>query len=76
MLLKGCLLLLLLPAVLGQYEYEEPLLYDTFPEDFAWGVATSAFQVVWCIGKNLKFGFSPGQFCARSKGVGTQMAKD
>ena len=28
-----------------QYEYEEPLLYDTFPDDFFFGVATSAFQV-------------------------------
>ena len=28
-----------------QYEYEEPLLYDTFPEHFFFGVATSAFQV-------------------------------
>ena len=29
-----------------QYEYEEPLLYDTFPDDFFFGVATSAFQVI------------------------------
>ena len=29
-----------------QYEYEEPLLYDTFPDDFFFGVATSAFQVL------------------------------
>ena len=28
-----------------QYEYEEPLLYDTFLDDFFFGVATSAFQV-------------------------------
>jgi len=27
------------------YVYEEPLLYDSFPNDFAWGVATSAYQV-------------------------------
>ena len=34
-----------LPLAKCQYEYEEPLLYDSFPEDFMWGVATSAFQV-------------------------------
>ena len=27
------------------YKYEEPLLYDTFPEDFMWGAATAAYQV-------------------------------
>ena len=27
------------------YKYEEPLLYDTFPEDFMWGTATAAYQV-------------------------------
>ena len=27
------------------YNYEEPLLYDTFPEDFMWGTATAAYQV-------------------------------
>lgn len=59
MLLERCLFLLLLPAVLGQFEYEEPLLYDTFPEDFAWGVATSAFQVVCCIDKNRECGSLP-----------------
>ena len=40
----ACLLL----AVFGiaqPYEYEEELLYDAFPKDFAWGVATSAYQV-------------------------------
>ena len=26
-------------------EYEEPLLYDTFPEEFLWGTATAAYQV-------------------------------
>lgn len=44
-MLKECIFLVLSPAVLGQFEYEEPLLYDTFPEDFVWGVATSAYQV-------------------------------
>ena len=33
-------------VALGQYQYEEPLLYDTFPDGFAWGVATSAYQVI------------------------------
>ena len=27
------------------YNYEEPLLYDTFPDDFIWGTATAAYQV-------------------------------
>ena len=27
------------------YEYEEPLLYDTFPDGFVWGAATAAYQV-------------------------------
>lgn len=27
------------------YENEEPLLYDKFPEDFIWGVATASYQV-------------------------------
>ena len=26
----------LLPTAKCQYEYEEPLLYDTFPDDFMW----------------------------------------
>ncbi len=28
------------------YVYEEPLLYDTFPDDFVWGAATAAYQVI------------------------------
>ena len=27
------------------YAYEEPLLYDKFPEGFEWGAATAAYQV-------------------------------
>ena len=45
MLLRGFILLALMSDVKGQFEYEEPLLYDTFPSDFVWGVATSAYQV-------------------------------
>ena len=29
--------LCLLPFAKSQYEYEEPLLYDTFPDGFMWG---------------------------------------
>ena len=28
------------------YVYESPMLYDDFPEDFVWGVATAAYQVI------------------------------
>ena len=42
---KPFLLLALVPLAMSQYVYEEPLLYDTFPDDFLWGVATSAYQV-------------------------------
>ena len=28
------------------YAYEEPLLYDTFPDGFEWGAATAAYQVL------------------------------
>ena len=31
--------------VVPEYEIEEPLLYDTFPEGFLWGTATAAYQV-------------------------------
>ena len=27
------------------FNIEEPLLYDTFPEDFIWGTATAAYQL-------------------------------
>ena len=36
---------LALEKKLSGYKYEEPLLYDTFPEDFMWGTATAAYQV-------------------------------
>jgi len=39
------LILFLIPLAVSQYVYEEPLLYDTFPDDFLWGVATSAYQI-------------------------------
>jgi hypothetical protein len=39
------IIVVLLPVIYGQYEYEEELLYGTFPSDFKWGVATSAYQV-------------------------------
>ena len=36
---------LLAPLAECQYEYEEPLLYDTFPDGFMWGGnSTSQFE--------------------------------
>jgi hypothetical protein len=32
-------------AMAGGYDNEEPLLYDVFPDDFQWGVATASYQV-------------------------------
>ena len=29
------------------YNYEEELLYDTFPDNFMWGTATAAYQVTY-----------------------------
>ena len=40
-----CCLAGTIKAVLPDYEVEEPLLYDTFPESFLWGTATAAYQV-------------------------------
>lgn len=39
-------LLLAISSVLVNGIYiDEPLLYDTFPEDFIWAAATSAYQI-------------------------------
>ena len=32
-------------AAVPEYEVEEELLYDTFPDGFLWGTATAAYQV-------------------------------
>ena len=34
------------------YNPEEPLLYDTFPDDFTWGAATAAYQVLFAFHMN------------------------
>ncbi len=39
-------------AASGQYVYEEEILYDDFPSDFTWGVATSAYQVGHFLSEN------------------------
>ncbi|CAG0891180.1 unnamed protein product [Cyprideis torosa] len=43
----ACIVLMFLTRVIdARFEYfEEPLLYDTFPDDFAWALATSAYQI-------------------------------
>ncbi len=40
----SCLILAVTAAVAGIY-VDEPLLYDTFPPDFMWAAATSAYQI-------------------------------
>ena len=36
------------------YDYEEPLLYDTFPDGFVWGAATAAYQVSFTFKRGTK----------------------
>ena len=46
MLLTICLsLTLCLTSIHARLDPEEPLLYDSFPDGFVWGVASSAYQV-------------------------------
>lgn len=45
------LVLVIFSVARSQYVYEEPLLYGTFPQDFAWGVATAAYQVISSLGR-------------------------
>ena len=42
-----CVILLsvLLPCQVESYQAEEPLLQDSFPQDFVWGAATAAYQI-------------------------------
>ena len=39
-------IVLLLSSVALAYSPEEPLLFDSFPDDFLWGSATAAYQVI------------------------------
>ena len=41
-------LLLLIISFAQTYNPEEELLYGNFPENFIWGAATSAYQVMTC----------------------------
>ena len=43
--LSVCICINAHPDPISGYTIEEPLLYDTFPEDFIWGAATAAYQV-------------------------------
>merc|ERR1712110_841074 len=38
-------IVLLLCSVALAYSPEEPLLFDSFPDDFLWGSATAAYQI-------------------------------
>ena len=40
-----CFLVGTIKAAVPEYEVEEELLYDTFPDGFLWGTATAAYQV-------------------------------
>ena len=44
MAIAGFILVVSLALASGLY-VDEPLLYDTFPDDFMWAAATSAHQV-------------------------------
>ena len=45
-MMRGLLLLLFLVQGMTGLDYEEPILYDTFPDGFIWGAATAAYQVI------------------------------
>ena len=84
--MSGKTLAILLLVVVFQQGYcklvaEEELLYDTFPEGFIWGVASSAYQVeggweeggkglsnwdVWTLDANHTSDHSSGQVAADS----------
>ena len=37
------------PDQVAGFEYEEKLFYDTFPNGFVWGAATSAYPVMYLL---------------------------
>ena len=45
--------ILLLGAAAQAYSPEEELLYGSFPNDFVWGAATAAYQVI-CFPEQVK----------------------
>ena len=44
--MESLIKILILVAVAKAYSPEEELLYGSFPNDFVWGAATAAYQVL------------------------------
>ena len=64
-------ILLLLCSVAFAYTPEEPLLFDSFPDDFLWGSATAAYQVILTSSETIRYKCNS----IRLRAPGTRMEK-
>ena len=64
-------ILLLLCSVAFAYTPEEPLLFDSFPDDFLWGYATAAYQVILTSSETIHCKYNS----IRLRAPGTRMEK-